>query len=357
MLFTKGINMSFKVGINGLGRIGRAVLRITLEHPDIDIVCINDINPDINNIAYLIKYDSTYGRLEKSIAVTGDTITIGNEKKLRVYRHENISDVPWNKEGVDIVIDSSGVKQNLINARKLKTQGVRHCIVTNAPQEDEVDIAIILGVNHDDFKPERHFLISSSICDANAFSPTAHVLDKKFGIKHGFLTTLHPWLNYQNLLDGPSISYATPGKIHDHYALGRGSTNSLIPKTTSAISASCKVLKNLTGKFLSMSYRIPTMIVSSADLSVELEEKVNVDTIQSVFEEEEKNQKWNIFFNNKEALVSTDFTGSSYSAVIDHRWIYMNEHNYLKMVLWYDNEWGYSSRVVDLVRYIGQWKN
>lgn len=349
--------MSTKIGINGLGRIGRATLRIILENPNLEVVAVNDINPDIHNMSYLIKYDSTYGRLAKSVKAVEDKIEIGNEKSFKVFHKNNIEDVPWSDCGVQVVIDSSGVKRNLEVARKLKEQGISQCIVTNSPAEELIDKTVIMGVNHETIDLEKDFLISSSICDANAFVPVANVLDKHFGIEHGFLTTLHPWLNYQNLLDGPSISYATPGKIHDHYALGRSNVGSLIPKTTSAISASYKVLKHLTGKFLSMSFRIPTMIVSTADISVQLSKKVDVETIQNLFLELEEKQKLNIFYNNKEALVSADFTGSEFSAVIDHRWIMMNEHNYLKMVLWYDNEWGYSSRVVDLATYIGKLLN
>lgn len=349
--------MSIPIGINGVGRIGRAVLRIVLQRNDLEVVAINDINPDIHNIGYLIKYDSTYGRLPHSVEVEGDRIVIGGEKSIRVSHHGDIASVPWKELGADIVVDSSGVRQNLIAARGLKSKGVRRVIVTNSPPEKDVDATIILGANQDTFDPRRHFLVSSSICDANAFVPVADILDKNFGIEHGFLTTLHPWLSYQNLLDGPSISYATPGQIHDHYALGRASVGSLIPKTTSAISASEKVLKHLKGRFLSMSFRIPTMISSAADLSVQLKSKTDAAAIRRLFEDEEKKQSWKILHNNKEALVSADFTGVEHSAVVDHRWLMINEHNYLKMVLWYDNEWGYSSRVADLAAFMGQKEN
>ena len=348
--------MSIKIGINGLGRIGRAVLRILMKRPDLELVAVNDINPDIENMAYLIRYDSTYGRLDKTVQSEKDHISIGGEKRFRVFHQERMEEVPWGDLGVQVVVDASGVKRNLLNARQLKKQNVKHCVVTNAPADHEIDATFIMGVNQETFHPEKHFLVSSSICDSNAFVPVAHLLDKHFGIKHGFLTTLHPWLNYQNLLDGPSISYATPGKIHDHYALGRASVGSLIPKTTSAISASCRVLRQLEGKFLSMSYRVPTTIVSSADLAVELEKKTDLESIKQVFEEAERNQRWKVIYNNKEALVSTDFAGFEYSSVIDHRWMQLNDHNYLKMVLWYDNEWAYSSRVVDLIEFVGNQK-
>jgi glyceraldehyde 3-phosphate dehydrogenase len=342
--------MAIRVGINGFGRIGRAIFRINLKKHYFDIVSINDINPDNKNIAYLLKYDSTYGRIEDDI-ISDDNGIVVNDNKVSVYHHADIADVPWGERGVDIVIDSSGVRSNLFSARKLRKHGIKHCVVTNSPEE--VDITVIVSVNESEVDKEKHFLISGSICDANAFVPVANVLEREFGIEHGFLTTLHPWLGYQNLLDGPSISYATPGKIYDHYALGRSSSGSLIPKTTSAISASCKVLKYLQGKFLSLSYRVPTAIVSSCDISVKLNKITTAEEIKELFIEEARKQKLDIFYNNIEGLVSVDFTGFDYSSIIDHRWIMMNGSNYLKMILWYDNEWGYSSRVVDLVNYLG----
>jgi glyceraldehyde 3-phosphate dehydrogenase len=345
--------MTVRVGINGLGRIGRAIYRIMLERPDVEVVAINDVNPDIENMAYLLKYDSTYGKLGKHVDVDGQDIVVGYEKRSRVFHKGSISDVPWGSVHANVVVDASGVKSNLALARELKGQGVQQCVVTNSPEESHVDTTIVMGVNHSAFDVGNDFLIASSICDANAIAPVAHVLNREYGIQYGFLTTLHPWLNYQNVLDGPSISYATPGAIHDHYALGRGSTGSLIPKTTSAVSATCKVLKELEGKFLSMSYRVPTKVVTSADVLVKLEKDVTVEDVKTLFVEEQHKQEWNIFYNNTEPLVSTDFTGCEYSAVVDHRWIMKNNDNYLKMVLWYDNEWGYSSRVVDLVAYLG----
>lgn len=340
--------MSFKVGINGFGRIGRAIFRIVLKHNNLNITAINDINPDNNNIAYLLRYDSTYGMLNEDINADEENLNV-NGSKVRLYHEEDIDQVPWDNSDVDIIIDSSGVHNNILSARNLKSKGIKYCIVTNSPKEDEVDKAIIIGVNENSIDKKKDFLISSSICDAIAFAPVAYLLDNKFGIKHGFLTTLHPWLGYQNLLDGPSISYATPGEIHDYYALGRSSINSLIPKTTSAISASCKVLKKLSGKFLCMSYRVPTTIVSSSNMSVQLDKKTNADEVKELFIKEAKTQKFKTLYNTDEGLVSADFIGTEYSSIIDHRWIMMNGDNHLNMVLWYDNEWGYSSRVVDLV--------
>lgn len=345
--------MTLKIGINGLGRIGRAILRITLERTDMQVVAVNDINPDIHNLAYLVKYDSTYGKLAHAVAAEGNELVIGNEKRFAVSHLPQIDQVPWEQHGVDVVVDASGVAKNLQLARGLKGR-VRHCVATHAPAADQVDRTIIMGANHQVFDPARDFLIASSICDANALAPVVRVLDEQFGIEHGFLTTLHPWLNYQNLLDGPSISYATPGQIHDYYALGRASQGSLIPKTTSAVHATEKVLPQLKGKLLSMSYRIPTAIVSTADLSVCLGRKTSADAVKQALLAAEREQHWKTIHNSDEALVSVDFRGSPYSAIVDHRWIMMNDRNFLKVVLWYDNEWGYSYSVVELLDYLAQ---
>ena len=343
--------MKLRIGINGFGRIGRAIFRNNLEKNYFDIVCINDINPDINNIAYLLKYDTTYGKLTSKIKISGNKMIVdGNH--IKISNEKNIENVNWKGSDVDIIVDSSGVEENLSKARSLKNQNIKQYICTNSPSIEKVDKTIIMGVNEETIDPNKDFIIAASICDANAFAPVAKVLDKNFGIDHGFLTTLHPWLGYQNLLDGPSISYASPGEIHDHYALGRSSFGTIIPKTTSAINATCKVLENLKGKFLSFSYRVPTMIVGSADASIKLKNKTSTEYVKELFKKEEKIQNFNIFHNNTKNLISSDFIGSEYSAIIDHRWLMVNNDNYLKIVLWYDNEWGYSSRVIDLIKYI-----
>ena len=346
--------MNVKIGINGLGRIGRAMIRVALTNDDVDIVAVNDVNPDIQNLTHLVKYDSTYGRLSEKISIKEPFINIEGRQRFRVFHEQDIDGVPWEDCGASIVIDASGVEANLVAARRLSARGVRYCVVTNSPPEDQVDRTIIIGVNHHELVRDVDFLIASSICDANAFVPVANVLEREWGIDHGFVTTLHPWLNYQNLVDGPPMSYATPGKIHTAYELGRASTPSLIPKSTSAITASCKVLNSLSGKFLSFSYRVPTMIVSSCDVSVKLLRRTSIDDVKAAFEEEEQRQTWHILFNNKEPLVSIDFKASDYSSIVDHRWLMLNRECYLKVIIWYDNEWAYASRVFDLVRFLGE---
>tara|TARA_B110000483_G_C18118149_1_gene512460 strand:+ start:358 stop:1374 length:1017 start_codon:yes stop_codon:yes gene_type:complete len=333
------------IGINGLGRIGRVLLRQILTSNKLKVVAINDINPDANNIAYLIKYDSTYGRLKANVTVKKDYIYI-NKKKIKLFNKVGIDEVNWKGSKVDTLIDSSGVKKNLILSRKLKNK-VKNIIVTNSPGSKYVDKTMIYGVNDDTFNKSKDFLISSSICDATALAPVLKIINKLFEIRKGFVTTLHPWLGYQNLLDGPSKSYAIPGEIIDNYALGRASPNVLIPKNTSAIKATYEVLPNLKDKFLANSFRIPTSIVSSADVVLELEKKPNKEKLIKYI----NNYKPKIISLNKEALVSSDFIKTEFSAFLDLRFVNTLD-NYLKFTLWYDNEWGYSSKVIDLIKKI-----
>tara|TARA_B100000575_G_scaffold294452_1_gene310504 strand:+ start:18129 stop:19151 length:1023 start_codon:yes stop_codon:yes gene_type:complete len=334
-----------KIGINGLGRIGRVLLRQILNSKIFKVVAINDINPDLNNIAYLIKYDSTYGKLKSSISINKDQLTI-NKKKIKFSNKTRIDEVNWKKFNVDYIIDSSGVKKNLVLSKKL-IKKVKNIIVTNSPGPQYVDKTLIYGVNDNNFDRSKDFLISSSICDATALAPILKVVNNLFEIKKGFVTTLHPWLGYQNLLDGPSKSYAVPGQIIDNYALGRASPNSLIPKNTSAIKATYEVLPVLRNKFIANSFRIPTSIVSSADVVLELKKKpTQKKLINKII-----NLKPKIISLSREPLVSSDFTRTEFSSFLDLRFLNILD-NHIKFTLWYDNEWGYSSKVLDLIKKI-----
>lgn len=344
-----------RIGINGFGRIGRAITRIIMEKKSIDIVAINDINPDPRNLVYLLKYDTTYGRLSEKIWAEGQKLYINNEIEIALYSQKDITKVPWDKHGVDVVIDASGVEKCLQQLPSLKNFGVKKCIVTNSPNVKNIK-SIVMGVNEKTINSDD-YILSSSICDANAFVPVINLLQEHFGVEHGFVTTLHPWLGYQNLLDGASLSFSDPGHIHSTYVLGRSSINALIPKTTTCLSASCCVLPWLEGKFMSLSYRVPTMIVSSADISVKLKKDVTCEKIKRVLEDAEQVQQYKIIKNVNEPLTSIDFAGSEYSAIVDHRWLMANDHSYCKLILWYDNEWGYSSRVIDLVHYLSTLSN
>jgi glyceraldehyde 3-phosphate dehydrogenase len=345
-----GDNKLINVGINGFGRIGRAILRINQKHKQFNIVAINDINPDVKNICYTIQYDTTYGKFEENIDHNGDTIFIGKQT-ISVFHKTNINDVPWDDYEVDIVIDSSGIRSNLDLMQNMQTS-VKNFIVTNAPTDYPEIQTAIFGVNEDELNPDKHRIISSSICDTIALSPILKLIRKTHNIESGFLTTLHPWLSYQNLLDGPSASWSQPGDINSHYALGRASTENLIPKSTSAILAAEMVFPGLSKVIQSFSYRTPTKIVSSAVMILMLGEKMDVEQLKAKFYDYQNSQKYKVFNNSVEPLTSLDYAGEEYSAIIDHRWTKIENERHLKIVYWYDNEWGYSSRVVDLVNVI-----
>lgn len=341
------------VGINGLGRIGRAIFRIINHFDDVNIVHINDLNPENENIVYLIKYDSFYGRFNYDLKANGKAIYF-KDKKINISREKIISDVNWKASGCDYVIEASGIHSNLKKLPDLLKQGVQKVIVTYSPEE--VDKTIILGANEFEYEPEYHNIISSSICDAVAFAPVYKLIDDMAGVEAGFLKTLHPWLSYQNLLDGPSVSWGNPGELYHHYAVGRASTASIIPKPTTAISAVSKVIPNVLEKMRCYSFRIPTPVVGAADITLHLQRKIRINDLIDAIHQFQKNQKWPILYLNTEPLVSVDFTGTDYSAVIDNRWIELINGQFLNLTLWYDNEWGYSRRVVDLLRYIAQLK-
>ncbi len=337
-----------RVGINGFGRIGKVLTRIIESQENLEVVALNDINPDINNIAYLYNYDTSYGKNKELVEIKNNTI-FNSQLNIKVFCNANILDVPWRDCGVDILIDASGINENLKKYEKL-ISSVSQIIITNSPDSNLVDNEFIYGVNHNNYNKQKDFIISSSICDATAISPILKCILEKHEIENGFLTTLHPWLGYQNLLDGPSKSYAVQGEIYDNYALGRSSPMTLIPKNTSAIKATYKVLPEINGKFIANSYRVPTNVVSSADLTIKIKENINLAQIKDMFMNFEERYP-GIINNNFEALVSSDFIGSEFAATIDHRFLKVM-NNYVKLICWYDNEWGYSSKVVDLISHI-----
>ncbi len=340
-----------RIALNGFGRIGRAIYRINHKNPFCDIAAVNDINPDANNMAYLLRYDSTYGRFEGSVEAD-DSHMIVDGKAIRLFHQARIQDVRWDQLELDLVIDASGVHDNVLAAPEIVKLGVPKIIVTHSPPE--VDHTIVFGANEETYRPERHHVVSSSICDAVAVAPVLKQISDKIGIQAGFLTTLHPWLAYQNLLDGPSISWAMPGQLYPHYTIGRASPGSLIPKPTSAIEATSKVLPGLTGSMQCMSFRVPTQTVGAANLYLTLTRPTTLKEVIDLFESCEATQRLPIIHNNREPIVSVDIAGTEYSAVIDHRWTALADSTHLYLVLWYDNEWAYSRRVTDLARFIHQ---
>ena len=332
-----------KLGINGIGRIGRHILKNLLESGK-DVVIINDINPDIKNVVYTLNYDTIYGRSKHKFEVIDDKTISYGDKVISYHCEPDICNVDWNK--ADYIIDSSGVASNAESAsRVLQTSSVKKIFLTNSNKN--ADFEMVLGVNEELLKPE-HNIIACSICDATAIAPVVRILENKFGILMGSISTMHPWLNYQNVLDGRSTYQSRPDQTYHNYALGRSSIGNLIPKWTSALDATDKVIPGLKNKMMVFSYRTPHAIVGSADLTFMLGKDIDTQKVIEEFEKYSLTQAYDIISNDYEPLVSSDYIGSRFSCHIDHRWTEV-KNGMLKLVLWYDNEYGYSNRVIDQV--------
>lgn len=339
-----------KIGINGFGRIGRAVFRLNQKYDVFDVVAINDLNPDIANLAYLLRYDSVHGAFPDPVAVQDDKLLV-REQAIAVHCCPRIQDVPWREHGVDVLIDASGSRESAAAAAGL-VGTIGHYIRTHAASDAAPMKTLVFGVNQDTFDPHADRLLSASICDTIALAPLIRLLEDRYGIESGFLTTLHPWLAEQRLLDGHADSSRVPDGMDSHYALGRSAVNNLIPKSTTAVAAADLIFPGLSDKIDAFSYRVPTSIVSSAVLKLTLAQTADQAELIEMFYRAEREQGWKVIANGVEPKVSCDYGGSEFSVAIDHRWTVLKNGRNLRLVYWYDNEWGYSARVLDLVRLI-----
>lgn len=339
-----------RVGLNGFGRIGRAIMRIASEFDDIKIIVVNDIEPDLENLGYLLRYDSVYGRFAKNIQINEGSISVDGTN-IDFFSNQKIENVPWENYDLDIVIEASGVSHNVLGAKELtQTSRVPKIVVTNAHKS--VDSTVVISVNDAEFNTDLHSVVSSSICDVNAIAPVLHFIDKHFGVDSALISTLHPWLSYQNLLDGPISSVASPGHSWSDYALGRSSVGNLIPKDTTAGGAAERVLPHLAGRIDAISYRVPTHIVSASDFSINLKKSVSISDLEDIFCRAA--EIWpEVIAVNKEALVSGDFVMTAQSCIIDLNKTKIVGGKFVKLISWYDNEWAYSNRVLDVARLIG----
>lgn len=338
-----------RIGLNGFGRIGRVLTRIAQEQRDVEIVVINELDQDVANLAYLLKYDSLYGRLDGDVRADGTLLTVQG-RTVPVFSQRDIRDVRWEDFRVDVVIEATGVSANGDAAHEMVRRGrVPKIVVTNAHKR--VDATVVVGVNDDQYDATHHHVVSSSICDANAVAPLLHQVDRAWGVEAAFITTLHPWLSYQNLLDGPVSSVASPGHAWQDYSLGRASVINLIPKDTTAGNATCVVLPQLAGLIEAISFRVPTHIVSASDLAIKLRKPASADEVNAHFAEAARLRP-TVISLEREALVSSDYIRTRQSCIIDARRTKVLNGQFLKMVTWYDNEWGYSNRVLDVARLV-----
>ena len=330
--------MAVKVGINGFGRIGRNVLRAALNNSNIDVVAVNDLT-DANMLAHLLKYDSVHGKLNAEVSVNGNNLVV-NGKEIIVKAERNPADLAWGDLGVEVVIESTGRFTKREDAAKHLEAGAKK-VVISAPANNE-DLTIVMGVNEDQYDPANHHVLSNASCTTNCLAPFAKVLHEKFGIKRGMMTTIHSYTNDQQILDLP----------HKDYRRARAAAENMIPTTTGAAKAVALVLPELKGKLNGMAVRVPTPNVSLVDLVAELDKEVTAEDVNAALKAAAEGELKGILQYSEEPLVSKDYNGDPHSSSVDGLSTMVMEGNLVKVVSWYDNEIGYSTRVVDLVEYL-----
>lgn len=332
--------MAVKIGINGFGRIGKCVMRAALNNPDVEVVAINDTG-DIEGSALLFKHDSIHGNLSCDVSVEGEYLVVDG-KKTRVFCDRDPAKLDWSSEGVEVVIECTGVFRSREKAAAHLGGTVKKVIIS-APGKDE-DKTIVMGVNESEYDPATHHVVSNASCTTNCLAPFAKVLHQEFGIKRGMMTTVHSYTNDQRVLDAP----------HKDLRRARAAAMSIIPTTTGAAKAVALVLPELKGKLNGFALRVPTPNVSVTDLVVELEKEATKESINAAFRKAAEGELKGILGVSDLPLVSKDFNGDARSSIVDADLTMVMEGNMAKVVAWYDNEWGYSSRIVDLAVYMGK---
>jgi len=330
--------MAIKVGINGFGRIGRNILRATLEDKDIEYVAVNDIT-DADTLAHLLKYDSVLGNLETDVKAEGDEIQAGS-RRFKVLKVRDPGELPWKSLGVDVVIESTGLFTKRDDAAKHLSAGAKKVIIT-APAKGE-DFTVVMGVNQEKYDPDKHHIISNASCTTNCLAPIAKVIHEKFGLTNGIMTTIHSYTNDQRLLDLP----------HSDMRRARAAALSMIPTTTGAAIAVTRVLPELEGRLDGISVRVPTPNVSLTDLTAVVEKTITADEVNQAMEQAAGGELKGILQVSHEPLVSVDFKGNPHSSIVDAPFTKVVGDNMVKVLSWYDNEWGFSCRVRDLIKYI-----
>ena len=330
--------MSVKVGINGFGRIGRNIFRTALDDNDIEIVAVNDIT-DTKTLAHLLKYDSVLGNLHHDISTSNNGIKVEG-KEFRVFSERDPASIPWDQVGAQIVIESTGRFTKAEDAKKHLRGSVKKVIIS-APAKNE-DITIVLGVNEDKYDAKLHNVISNASCTTNCLAPVAKVIHEKFGIRTAQMTTIHSYTNDQQLLDLP----------HSDLRRARAAGLSMIPTSTGAAKAVALVLPELKGKFDGISVRVPTPNVSLVDVVIDVDKETTTEEVNQALKNAANEELRGILAFSEEPLVSADFKGNSNSSIVDAEYTKVIGGRMIKILSWYDNEWGYSCRVRDLVKYI-----
>jgi len=327
--------MAIKVGINGFGRIGRNILRAALAHHDVDVVAVNDIT-DTTTLAHLLKYDSILGNLTVPVSASGDTIKVGSDQ-FKVLAQKDPAQLPWKDLGVDIVFESTGKFTNREDAAKHLAAGARKVIIT-APATGP-DVTVVMGVNDGDYAA-KHQIISNASCTTNCLAPLAKVIHESFGITKAWMTTVHAYTNDQNLLDLP----------HKDLRRARAAALSIIPTTTGAAKAVGEVMPELKGKIDGIAMRVPTPNVSVVDLVAIVGKKATAEDVNAALQRASEGPMKGIMQFVTEPLVSIDFRGNPHSSIVDAAYTKVMDGDFVKVMAWYDNEWGYSNRCVDLLK-------
>ena len=327
-----------KIAINGFGRIGRLVFRVAAQNENIEVVGINDLI-DVDYMAYMLKYDSTHGNFKGEVSVEEGKLIV-NGKAIRVTAERNPADLKWGEIGVDYVIESTGLFLSKESAKGHIEAGAKK-VVMSAPPKDDTPM-FVMGVNHTDYHPEMQF-VSNASCTTNCLAPIAKVLNDNFGIKEGLMTTVHAATATQKTVDGPSMK---------DWRGGRGAYQNIIPSSTGAAKAVGKVIPALNGKLTGMSFRVPTADVSAVDLTVNLEKATSYEEICAVMKAASEGPMKGILGYTEDAVVSNDFLGDSRTSIFDAGAGIQLSPTFVKVVSWYDNEWGYSSKVIELVEYM-----
>lgn len=329
-----------KVGINGFGRIGRNVFKALIKkyESDLEVVAINDLT-DPKTLAHLLKYDALYGRFDGTVEAKENSIVV-NGKEIRIFAEREPKNIPWGISGVDIVIESTGLFTDANKAKAHIEAGAKKVLIS-APAKNE-DITVVLGVNENEYDSSKHNIISNASCTTNCLAPFAKVLDKEFGIVKGLMTTVHSYTNDQKILDAP----------HSDLRRARAAAEAMIPTTTGAAKAVALVLPQLKGKLNGMAVRVPTPTVSMTDLVCELNKTATKEEINAAFKNAAEGELKGILEYSEEPLVSIDYRGNEHSSIVDGLSTMVIEDNLVKVVSWYDNEWGYSNRLADLTKYV-----
>lgn len=334
--------MAVSVGVNGFGRIGRAVLRGAMENSDIEVVGINDI-ANIDILGYLFKYDSVYGKYNGKVMIEGESLVVDG-KKVPFFHEKEPASLPWKDLGADIVMEATGVFRKRDDAAKHMDAGAKKVVISAPYKGDKKDLTIVYGVNNKEYDSERHDVVSNASCTTNCFAPLVKVLHESFKIKYGLMTTIHAYTATQNILDLP----------HKDFRRARAAAVSIIPTTTGAAKATTEVFPELKGKLDAIALRVPVVDGSIVDFVCEVEKEVTVDEVNAAFKKYADDELKGVLEYAKDPVVSVDIIGNNHSSIFDPEFTRIINGNLIKVLSWYDNEWGYAMRMIDVAVMLGK---